>query len=625
MYNGHMKSVRETQNFAAPARQRRRILIAVTLSVAIMSWFAFFWIKERDQRLVATEFSYLAQERLSSLDRALENKVLKLRSLAVLHEEKSGISWNEFPDIVQRIGFDMGRIRSIGWIPRIAADRKRDFENQAQKVLGRPISLFQRGQNGTAAPAKPQPVHYPIYYSIPEQTRHVAGYDLASNSNLLAILNQAAKNRSLATGIVAFPPTEGGTSLLAVYPAFNNSGHLNVDHGDATSLAGFYYVLAPVGAIYEATRGELPPSGFDLYIFETTSDSGESRLVLFSPSRMDTQRAAQAHSEHSLRQGYFYEHSYSLGPDAPKITFLFKPTDAFVEQRASTLHWQVLFGGQVFACVLLVVGGMQIRNTNLVHRFAQHQSRHAAALEKEVEERKLAEESLKSSNVELEAFVYTVSHDLRSPLSAIIGHAEILQMTEKDSLSQESFESLETIEEQGRRMNGLMEDLLEMARVGRIEPPQDDIDTSGVLDFVLEDLKPLIIEKGAALELGELPNLKMPESLLGQIFENLIGNALRYACAPGGKISVWATRSAHDTKLYVRDHGNGIPVEEREKIFEVFYRGSTGKQERGTGIGLATVRKIARQYGGDIRYEETPGGGATFVVQVACEERGEET
>jgi signal transduction histidine kinase len=103
---------------------------------------------------------------------------------------------------------------------------------------------------------------------------------------------------------------------------------------------------------------------------------------------------------------------------------------------------------------------------------------------------------------------------------------------------------------------------------------------------------------------------------LFQVFHNLIGNAIRYGCKPGDIIEVGGERKAENVRLYVRDHGPGIPEEERDLIFEPFCRGTTGKDEKGTGIGLATVQKIARLYDGRAWVEETSGGGSTFWVEM---------
>jgi signal transduction histidine kinase len=240
---------------------------------------------------------------------------------------------------------------------------------------------------------------------------------------------------------------------------------------------------------------------------------------------------------------------------------------------------------------------------------------HKLSVFRDITERKEAERKLHAVNQELDAFVYTVSHDLRTPLTPIIGFAEFLREEYADRLDARGIDILGEIEKQGEKMLALLEDLLVLARVGRIETPTDEVDVTMVAQEVLDDLSDTIIQGGASVTLGPLPSLKVPETLLAQLFSNLIGNALRYAGGPGARIEVGGGRSDGRVLLYVRDHGPGIPAEERSLIFDLFYRGSTAGKSIGTGIGLATVRKIARLYDGQVRIEETPGGGSTFVVE----------
>ena len=240
---------------------------------------------------------------------------------------------------------------------------------------------------------------------------------------------------------------------------------------------------------------------------------------------------------------------------------------------------------------------------------------HKLSVFRDITARKEAERKLHAANQELDAFVYTVSHDLRTPLTPIIGFAEFLREEYADRLDARGIDILGEIEKQGEKMLALLEDLLVLARVGRIETPADEVDVTMVAQEVLDDLSDTIIQGGASVTLGPLPSLKVPETLLAQLFSNLIGNALRYAGGPGARIEVGGGRSDGRVLLYVRDHGPGIPAEERSLVFDLFYRGSTAGKSIGTGIGLATVRKIARLYDGQVRIEETPGGGSTFVVE----------
>ncbi len=237
-----------------------------------------------------------------------------------------------------------------------------------------------------------------------------------------------------------------------------------------------------------------------------------------------------------------------------------------------------------------------------------------------INERRAAEEKLRETNRELEAFVYTISHDLRSPLTPIIGYAEFLRDVYGEALDATALDALAEIEGQGHRMMKLLEDLLDLSQAGYLERPEAPVDAEGVLLAVVKELESQFPERIALRLSGPLPRARVPESQLIQIFQNLIGNALRYG---GGEVEVGGEREDSRVCYYVRDRGPGIPPQERDRIFEVFYRGSTSASSRGTGIGLATVRKIARAFGGKAWVEETPGGGSTFRVMLVDAPRAE--
>lgn len=237
----------------------------------------------------------------------------------------------------------------------------------------------------------------------------------------------------------------------------------------------------------------------------------------------------------------------------------------------------------------------------------------------DITERKAAEEALVEANRELDAFVSTVSHDLRSPLTPIIGYAEVLQILCRERLDEQSLGFLAEIENQGRSMLALLEDLLILAKVGQVERPAESVDLNVLVGEVLLGLGSQMVEAGVVAEQHPLPHVRLPGSFLSQIFTNLIGNAIRYAGEAGSPIEVGGERVGELVRLYVRDRGPGIPLAERSRIFEVFYRGEGGKVLSGSGIGLATVQKISRLYGGRAWVEETPGGGSTFRVELPAE------
>jgi PAS domain S-box-containing protein len=225
-------------------------------------------------------------------------------------------------------------------------------------------------------------------------------------------------------------------------------------------------------------------------------------------------------------------------------------------------------------------------------------------------------EKLKEANRELDAFVYTVSHDLRSPLTPILGYANFLRTEYRERLDEQALDCLAAITASGNKMLALLEDLLALAKVGQLERPAESLATGEVVNEVLCELAEHLAGAGARVEVGELPPLRLPKSQLSQLFANLIGNAIRYGCQAGDIIAVGGERTGARVRLYVRDLGPGIPAEERRRIFEVFYRGSTGQGRTGSGVGLATVQKIAKLYNGRAWVEETPGGGSTFWVEL---------
>jgi PAS domain S-box-containing protein len=240
---------------------------------------------------------------------------------------------------------------------------------------------------------------------------------------------------------------------------------------------------------------------------------------------------------------------------------------------------------------------------------------YCVGLLKDITDRKRAEEKLLEINSEMDAFVRTVSHDLRTPLTPIIGYAQFLKNHCRKQLDQPAMECINNIEEMGQRMLALLEDLLILSQVGHLQKPKQPVPCGEVLREVLQMLEPRIAEEGIAVEVRVAAAIQLPRTLLTQLFANLIDNAINYGEGRGGTIEVGEKSSDGLVAFYVCDHGEGIPETERERIFEVFYRGSSGKKVGGTGVGLATVRRIANLYGGRAWVEETSGGGSTFWVE----------
>ena len=242
---------------------------------------------------------------------------------------------------------------------------------------------------------------------------------------------------------------------------------------------------------------------------------------------------------------------------------------------------------------------------------------HKLSVNRDITERIATKRQLQQTNRELDAFVSTVSHDLRSPLTPLIGFAELLEDRYGNQLDDIGQECIVEIKKTAEKMKDLLEDLLILSRVGQLKLPEQPLDATEIAENVLLELADKVLEHRAKVQIDKLPKVKLPESLLTDLFRNLLGNALKYAAEHDPHIEVSGSEFPDRLRFVVVDHGPGIDKVERETVFEPFKRGSSSKGSPGTGIGLATVAKIARVSGGNAWVEETPGGGATFIVDLA--------
>jgi signal transduction histidine kinase len=236
---------------------------------------------------------------------------------------------------------------------------------------------------------------------------------------------------------------------------------------------------------------------------------------------------------------------------------------------------------------------------------------------RDVTERRRIESELSRRAEELQNWVNAVSHDLRSPLVAVLGFARLLSEDYGDRLDEQGLRFLRRIEEAGRTMESLVHDLLEFARIGRSEPKRVHVDPREVLLQLQAELKPRLEEAQLELRLPEEPPLLWCDrTQLYQVLSNLVGNALDHA-GPGHHSAIEVSAFVEDgcRHLVVRDFGRGIDPADHERIFEIFQtRGVPRNGKRGTGIGLAIVRKIAESHGGAAWVESHLGEGSAFHV-----------
>jgi PAS domain S-box-containing protein len=241
----------------------------------------------------------------------------------------------------------------------------------------------------------------------------------------------------------------------------------------------------------------------------------------------------------------------------------------------------------------------------------------------DITERKRAEDKLKQreedlarSNKELEQFAYAASHDLQEPLRMVKSYVQLLARRYKGKLTSEADEFIEFALDGATRMQRLINDLLTYSRVGTRGKKFELTNCEKILEQVLSNLEVLIEEDNAVVNFDPLPTLMADQVQLGQLFQNLIVNAIKFHGSEAPRVRISAKQENDEWVFSISDNGIGIALEHTDRIFIIFQRLHSREEYPGTGIGLAICKKIVERHGGHIWVESEPGKGATFYFTI---------
>jgi signal transduction histidine kinase len=252
-------------------------------------------------------------------------------------------------------------------------------------------------------------------------------------------------------------------------------------------------------------------------------------------------------------------------------------------------------------------------------------------LKAEVEERRQAEERIRqlnselsqrvdelaAANAELESFSYTVSHDLRAPLRQVSGFVSLMEESLGERKNTHDGEYIDLIQKAVSRMGQLIDDLLAFSRVGRVEINRDIVDLTRLVDQVRETLAPAAAGRNIQWKVGELPEVAGDPAMLRQVVVSLLDNALKFTRTRDlARIEIGARTEHGEHIFFVRDNGVGFDARHTDKLFGVFQRLHTGAEFEGTGIGLASVRRIVQRHNGRSWAESVQGEGAAIYFSL---------
>jgi light-regulated signal transduction histidine kinase (bacteriophytochrome) len=222
-------------------------------------------------------------------------------------------------------------------------------------------------------------------------------------------------------------------------------------------------------------------------------------------------------------------------------------------------------------------------------------------------------EKLARSNEELERFAYVASHDLQEPLRMVASFTQLLSKKYSGKLDETADRYINFAVDGAKRMQQLITDLLAYSRVNSKDLVPRPVECEAVVRGTLQNLRAAIDESGAVVECDPLPDLIADQVQLGQLFQNLIGNAIKFRGQAPPRVHIAAEDHGADWQFSVRDNGIGIDPKHADRVFQIFQRLHTREQYPGTGIGLAVCKKVVERHGGRLWVESQPGTGSNFL------------
>lgn len=350
--------------------------------------------------------------------------------------------------------------------------------------------------------------------------------------------------------------------------------------GDILALKGFSFLLAQKGqqALELVAAHEVAVALIDLRLDDMSGLEVLSQIKAISPD-----------TECILLTGYASQNSAIEAVNRGAYSYVQKPAD--LEQLFVTIKRAVEKRAAVQA----------MRQWN-------------AELESRVQQRTA---ELQMANQELEAFSYSVSHDLRAPLRAIEGFTHILLDEYEDKLDDEGKRLLHIISENVGKMDALIKALLNLSRVSRSEVNKQPVDMKALAEEVYQDLVEGETQSDYKLLLHSLPPAKGDTTLLRQVWMNLISNAIKFSRNSSKRnIEIGAQSGEREVIYYIKDSGVGFNPKYASKLFGVFQRLHRSEQFEGVGIGLAIVQRVIHRHGGRVWAESVPDAGATFYFSL---------
>ena len=573
----------------------------VLLISLLLTALAWYYVRHTVEAQNGVRFDQTVRATQAAVDRRTDDyldAMFGARGLVLASDDVERPEWEEYVEGVEPVR-RLGGFQALAFAERVDPSEREDFVRRMEED-GLP------GLRPDIETGGERPVYFPVRLAAPndEANRDMFGRDLyadAANRAAMDLARDKGLPRATETSYVLTRTAPGAAADLALRPGF--VVYLPVyGEGEPTrtvaerrrALEGFIVGAFRRDGLLDAVFGDRVDPAVDFEVY--AGEDAESSALLYDAD--EVRRAGVAGYDELLTK------KRDIEVAGREWSLYFATLHGFGREGQSRLPHFVLAAGAGVSLFLFGIFSMLVRSRLRAERASE-----------DLED---ANRELEGTNRELEAFSYSVSHDLRAPLRTIDGFSQILAEDYAERLDDEGLDYLARVRTASRHMAELIDDLLDLSRVGRRPLKRERVDLSALAAGIADDLKRSEPDREVNFVVEEGVTARGDVGLLKVALENLIGNAWKFTSRESrATISFGVSGGA----FYVSDDGAGFDAAYKDKLFGAFQRLHGPEEFEGTGIGLATVARIVHRHGGEVWAEGAVGEGASFFFTLGGRDR----
>lgn len=596
-------------------------LVFLVLAVGLVLSLLAAWLAARaENERLWLEFQRDSTHKAAAIERLISASIEHSQTLADFLATNPEVSAEDFRRYVLPAMQRQPQLQGESWAVVLRHEDAPAFEAKMRAAGFPDFTLHHRDAGGNNLPLGPGPIHTVNKYVAPDSRISSLGYDTYSSPRRRAAMDRARDTgRPAATAPVRLLADETRQPAMVIYtPVYKGGVTPNTVEERREKLIGFAgtglrlhdlvaqalsYIDVPLirATLHDVTDGEV---GRPLSWFPLGMEPGEEPPIPSEDLQLD--------------------HEFDVAGRRWRVSTVALPDFFRGDLPRRTLPSLVFAAGAMISVLVAMALWALLRHAALQRRLAIERAETNRELEARFVEKEEAERELSRTNRELhelnrdmEQFVSAVSHDLKNPIVAVEWMVASLERSLKSGKTEAACDAMANIRQACGSMKRLISDVLTHSRAGFAAYEPQPVDLDEVVRDVLVEREGEIKRRHAEVEVnGPLPVVEGDRNRLTAVFDNLLGNALKYGAVGDQppRIEIGAVWGEGEVRLYVRDHGPGIPPDQHREVFKLFHR--LAADEEGTGIGLAIVARIARVHRGRAWVESELGKGATFYLSL---------